>query len=140
MSFQDTRRGFLSSKCMPTVYHRKAGEALSPEREPIPVLESLKLQLGGDAFSAQYQQEPAPPGGAMIKRAWIKRYSELPLRDRRLLVVQSWDTASKGGPENDFSVWPTWIVTRDHQWFLLDVWWKRVDYPELKAAAQTALR
>lgn len=41
------------------VYHRKAGEALSPEREPLPVLESLKLQLGGDAFSAQYQQEPA---------------------------------------------------------------------------------
>ena len=60
------------------VYHRKAGEALSPEREPISVLEILKLQLGGDAFSAQYQQEPAPPGGAMIKRAWIKRYSELP--------------------------------------------------------------
>ena len=49
------------------VYHRKAGEALSPEREPIAVLESLKLQLGGDTFSAQYQQEPAPPGGAMIK-------------------------------------------------------------------------
>jgi predicted phage terminase large subunit-like protein len=119
-----------------TVHHRKAGEALSPEREPIPVLESLKLQLGGDAFSAQYQQEPAPPGGAMIKRAWIKRYSELPLRDRRLLVVQSWDTASKGGPENDFSVCTTWMVTRDHQWFLLDVWRKRVDYPELKAAAQ----
>jgi predicted phage terminase large subunit-like protein len=118
------------------VHHRKAGEALSPEREPIPVLESLKLQLGGDAFSAQYQQEPAPPGGAMIKRVWIKRYSELPLRDRRFLVVQSWDTASKGGPENDFSVCTTWIVTRDHQWFLLDVWRKRVDYPELKAAAQ----
>jgi predicted phage terminase large subunit-like protein len=117
-------------------HHRKAGEALSPEREPIPVLESLKLQLGGDAFSAQYQQEPAPPGGAMIKRAWIKRYSELPLFDRRFLVVQSWDTASKGGPENDFSVCTTWIVTRDHQWFLLDVWRKRVDYPELKAAAQ----
>ena len=37
------------------VYHRKAGEALSPEREPIAVLESLKLQLGGDTFSAQYQ-------------------------------------------------------------------------------------
>jgi len=118
------------------VWRRKAGEPLSPEREPMPVLESLKLQLGGDAFSAQYQQEPAPPGGSMIKRAWIKRYSELPPRDSWLLVVQSWDTANKGGPENDFSVCTTWIVTRDNQWFLLDVWRKRVDYPELKAAAQ----
>ena len=28
------------------VHHRKAGEALSPERKPLRVLESLKLQLG----------------------------------------------------------------------------------------------
>jgi predicted phage terminase large subunit-like protein len=121
------------------VYHRRVGEALSP-REPISVLESLKLQLGSDAFSAQYQQEPTPPGGAMIKRGWIRRYSELPLRETWFLVVQSWDTASKGGPENDFSVCTTWLVTRDHQWFLLDVWRKRVDYPELKVAVQTLAR
>jgi hypothetical protein len=47
------------------VYRRKAGEALSPEREPLYVLDALKLQIGSDAFSAQYQQSPAPPGGAM---------------------------------------------------------------------------
>ena len=35
------------------VYRRKAGEPLSPVREPITVLENLKLQLGSDAFSAQ---------------------------------------------------------------------------------------
>jgi predicted phage terminase large subunit-like protein len=119
------------------VYHRKTGEALSPNREPVAVLESLKLQLGSDAFSAQYQQAPAPPGGAMIKRKWIKRYSELPPQQEQLLLVQSWDTASKGGPQNDFSVCTTWCVTRSKQWYLVDVWRKRVDYPELKAAAQT---
>jgi predicted phage terminase large subunit-like protein len=118
------------------VYHRVVGEALSPEREPLSVLESLKLQLGSDAFSAQYQQEPAPPGGAMIKRKWISRYRELPPSEKRLYVVQSWDTASKGGPENDFSVCTTWI-TRDKFWYLIDVFRKRVDYPELKAAVQT---
>ncbi len=61
------------------VHHRKAGDVLSPEREPLWVLESLRQQLGSDAFSAQYQQAPAPPGGAMIKRAWIRRYDEVPL-------------------------------------------------------------
>ena len=60
------------------VYRRKAGEALSPEREPLDVLDNIKLQIGSDAFSAQYQQSPVPPGGMMVKRAWIKRYSELP--------------------------------------------------------------
>jgi predicted phage terminase large subunit-like protein len=118
------------------VYHRMAGEALASEREPLAVLEILKLQLGSDAFSAQYQQAPAPPGGAMIKRHWIQRYSDLPAQQDRLFLVQSWDTASKGGPENDFSVGTTWCVTKGKQWYLVDVWRKRVDYPELKAAVQ----
>ena len=116
------------------VHRRRVGEALSPEREPLSVLENLKAQLGSDAFSAQYQQMPVPPGGAMIKRDWIKRYAELPLHRERSLILQSWDTASKGGPENDFSVCTTWFISRDRRWYLIDVWRKRVDYPELKAA------
>ena len=85
------------------VQRRRVGEALSPVREPLSVLENMKLQLGSDAFSAQYQQMPVPPGDAIIKRHWIKRYAELPLQRERSLILQSWDTASKGGPENDFS-------------------------------------
>ena len=104
------------------VYRRKAGEALASEREPLAVLEVLKLQLGSDAFSAQYQQAPAPPGGAMIKRHWVQRHSDLPAQQDRLIVVQSWDTASKGGPENGFSVGTTWCVTRGKHWYLVDVW------------------
>ena len=106
-------------------------------REPLSVLEDLKRQLGSDAFYAQYQQMPVPPGGAMIKRHWIQRYNELPPEQERLIILQSWDTANKGGPENDFSVCTTWVVTRNRRWYLIDVWRKRVDYPELKAAVQT---
>ncbi|HEX3675681.1 MAG TPA: phage terminase large subunit [Rhizomicrobium sp.] len=113
------------------------GEALSPEREPLDVLEELKLQIGSDAFSAQYQQQPAPPGGAMVKRQWVKRYSELPPASERLFTMQSWDTASKGGPDNDWSVCTTWIVSRKKQWYLVDVWRRRVDYPSLKASVES---
>jgi predicted phage terminase large subunit-like protein len=119
------------------VHRRRIGEALSPVREPLSVLESIKAQLGSDTFSAQYQQRPVPPGGAMIKRHWIKRYVELPVQRERSLIVQSWDTASKGGPENDFSVCTTWFISRDRRWYLIDVWRKRVGYPELKAAVRT---
>jgi predicted phage terminase large subunit-like protein len=115
------------------VYPRQRGEALSPEREPLEVLEELKRQIGSDAFSAQYQQQPAPPGGAMIKRAWVKRYTELPPTRERVMTLQSWDTASKGGPENDWSVCTTWIIGRNRHWYLIDVWRRRVDYPSLKA-------
>jgi predicted phage terminase large subunit-like protein len=46
--------------------------------------------------------------------------------------LQSWDTAAKGGPDNDWSVCTTWFVTNDCQWYLLDVWRQQVDYPALK--------
>ena len=118
-------------------HHRKAGEALSPEREPLDVLESLKLQIGSDAFSAQYQQSPAPPGGAMIKRHWVVRYSELPPASERLFTLQSWDTASKGGPDNDWSVCTTWFVSCKKLWYLTDVRRQRVDFPALKANVQS---
>ena len=115
------------------LYRRKADEALSPVREPLEILQAIKLQIGSDAFSAQYQQTPVPPGGAMVKRHWVKRYSELPPKSERLYVLQSWDTASKGGPDNDWSVCTTWLVARKERWYLLDVVRFRGDYPTLKA-------
>ena len=115
---------------------RKLGDALSPDREPLYVLDLLKLQLGSDAFSAQYQQMPAPPGGAMVKRHWVQRYRELPPQSERKLVMQSWDTANKGGPENDWSVCTTWVLASGQRYYLVDVWRGRVDYPALKAKVQ----
>jgi predicted phage terminase large subunit-like protein len=121
---------------MGRVHQRQPGEVLSPDREPIEVLEQLRSQLGSDLFSAQYQQAPVPPGGAMIKRRWIKRYTELPSRAAGTFVVQSWDTAAKGGPENDWSVCTTWLCTSDCQFYLRDVWRGRADHPALKAKVQ----
>jgi predicted phage terminase large subunit-like protein len=118
-------------------YFRKSGEVLSLEREPLYVLEALKTQIGSDAFSAQYQQMPVPPGGAMIKRHWIVRYKELPPVSERVLVMQSWDTANKGGPQNDWSVCTTWVVARKMRWYLVDVWRGRVDYPALKSIVES---
>jgi predicted phage terminase large subunit-like protein len=111
------------------IYHRAQGEILAPVREPVEVLNAMRMQLGSDVFSAQYQQAPVPPGGAMIKREWIRRYKDVP---SGAFIVQSWDTASKGGPDNDWSVCTTWLF-QDLQFYLLDVWRGRVDYPGLKA-------
>src|SRR5688500_10204442 len=59
---------------------RMPAEFPSPRRDPRDVLEKYRLQLGSDIFAAQFQQEPMPPGGAMIKRRWVQRYSTLPPR------------------------------------------------------------
>ena len=113
-------------------HERKIGDVLSPEREPQSILEAMKQQIGSDAFSAQYQQQPAPPGGAMVKRHWVQRYQTLPPQSERRYIYQSWDTASKGGPENDWSVCTTWVAAREKRWYLADAWRGRVDYPTLK--------
>lgn len=115
-------------------YCRKAGEALHPDRESLGTLEKIKRQLGSDTFSAQYQQCPVPPGGAMIKSAWIKRYKILPPRTYRTRIVQSWDTAQKEGPQNDWSVCTT-LQFEEGKFFVIDVFRKRMDYPTLRAQA-----
>jgi len=72
----------------------------------------------------------------MIERHWVRRYVELPPAPRGAFIMQSWDTAAKGGPDNDWSVRTTSLLTDDFQWYLLDLWRGRVDYPALKAKVE----
>ncbi len=110
------------------------GDLLHPEREPQHILDDLRANLGSDSFSAQYLQQPVPPGGAMIKRKWISRYREAPARKPGQSIIQSWDTAAKGGPGNDWSVCSTWLVARPN-YYLLHVHRGRHDFPELRHKA-----
>ena len=112
-------------------YQRASGEILHPAREPATVLEDLKATMGSQAFSAQYQQAPVPPGGAMIQSAWFSTYSELPERRTGDQIIQSWDTASKSGKTNDYSVCTTWFA-RARDYYLVDVFRKRLEYPDLR--------
>ena len=50
-----------------TVVQRQLGKPLHPKRESLETLEQLKRQLGSATFSAQYQQEPLPEEGGLIK-------------------------------------------------------------------------
>jgi predicted phage terminase large subunit-like protein len=110
------------------VHLRRAGEVLHPQREPREVLESMRAQLGTETFAAQYQQQPVPPGGAMIKRAWVRRYDQLPTSGR---VIQSWDIANKQGEDNDYSVCTTFRIC-DNRYYLVDLLRGRFDFPTLR--------
>jgi predicted phage terminase large subunit-like protein len=112
-------------------HQRRAGDLLHPEREPREVLEEARRALGSDVYSAQYQQAPVPEGGAMIKRVWVRRYDVPPPRTYRTRIIQSWDTASKAGPENDWSVCTTW-AEENKSYYLLDVERGRYDFPTLR--------
>jgi predicted phage terminase large subunit-like protein len=113
---------------------RRAGEALHPELESLESLKELQRRIGPDVFAAQYQQSPVPPGGAMIRREWLRYYPQPPEQTYSATIIQSWDTAAKDGAQNDWSVCTTWLVSDDH-YYLLDLTRGRYDYPTLKATA-----
>jgi predicted phage terminase large subunit-like protein len=114
---------------------RRAGEALHPEREPLHVLETIRHTIGEYNFAGQYQQTPAPLEGGIVKRAWFRLHGpeEWPQKFERL--VQSWDTASKASELSDFSVCTTWGI-KDKHYYLLNVFRKRLNYPDLKRAVR----
>lgn len=119
-------------------FQRKAGEPLHPERESIKSLRATQKKVGDYTFSSQYQQNPIPEGGAMIKAAWLLQFDELPPSHQIRHRIQSWDTAVKSGEFNDYSVCTSWVVDDQQRAYLVNVVRIRADYPELKRAVITA--
>jgi hypothetical protein len=53
---------------------RRPGEALWPERYPVPDLMRIKATLGSYWWSALYGQSPMPNDGGTFKRSWLRYY------------------------------------------------------------------
>lgn len=113
------------------VHRRQIGDVLHPQREPMEILDQIKADMGSAVFSAQYQQRPVPVEGNLVKWRWFQIYAGLPAHDNDGRVIQSWDTASKAGELNDYSVCTTWLMKGD-DYYLIDVLRERLEYPWLK--------
>ena len=86
-------------------FSRKEGEVLHAEREPKTMLDATRERIGHYFFSSQYQQNPTPVGGSIIKSHWLMRYpSNQALPEGITMTIQSWDTAQKAGELNDYCV------------------------------------
>jgi predicted phage terminase large subunit-like protein len=110
------------------VYTRRRGEVLYA-REPLDVLESIRRSQGSLTFSAQYQQAPLPPQGNIVRREWLRFYSDVP--DAFDLVIASWDTASTLSETADYSVGTVWGA-KGLDFYLLDLVRDRFEVPELR--------
>jgi predicted phage terminase large subunit-like protein len=126
-------RYFFDTLVGPATYLRSAGEALHAERETVAQLQATRARIGEYHYSCQYQQQPIPVGGAMVKSQWIMTYDELPPKHEIQWILQSWDTAVKAGELNDFSVCTTWAMVKG-RYYLFNVFRKRLEYPDLKRA------
>lgn len=168
----DDLSGYLLSKggwehlCLPAIaphisvinvggftHVREAGDALHKNREPLAVLERLKLDVGSANFSAQYQQKPLKLVGSIVKPEWMVRFgyddedanhrnAEVAFRFHRrggvldecgdnLQIIQSWDTGIKSGTQHDASACTTFAL-RNGVHHLVDMLVVRQEYPQLK--------
>ncbi len=114
---------------------RNAGDVLHPERDTLETFETIRQRAGEYAFQSQYQQNPTPVGGAMVKREWLKYYEpgDEPAQFEHLF--QSWDTGNKPDKLNDPSVCTTW-GKKGNLFYLLHVYRARLEYPDLKHAVK----
>jgi predicted phage terminase large subunit-like protein len=110
---------------------RRSGDVLHPRRESREALEAIKTEVGSLLFSAQYQQQPVPIDGNIIRRAWFPTYQSLPTGLYPTRIVASWDVAMTTGDRNDFSVGTTWLVHKSDA-YLMHVYRGRLEYPELR--------
>jgi predicted phage terminase large subunit-like protein len=128
---EEEERFVAESRFGVSTFSRKVGEALHPDREPTEVLETLRKAQGEYTFAGQYQQAPAPLGGGLVKRAWFRTYTPDEVPGKFELIFQSWDTASKASELSDYSACVT-VGLKERRLYVLDVFRKRMEYPELK--------
>jgi len=142
--------------CLPFEYEPKAqwirGEwsARLDKRErkgeqayPLPENEvsAKRTALGPERFAAQYQQNPQPPGGSLLKREWLsKRWTELPRGiERTGAFVQSWDGAAKGKKESHSRiVGQLWLKYQGSAWLVDETEPVQADFVESRDLAVAA--
>ncbi len=116
------------------VYLRQAGEVINAQRMSLPTLEQRRTEVGSQIFASQYQQDPTPFEGNMIKRRWLHYYDECHDLNDFNAIFQSWDTATETGELNSFSVCTTWGVLNQYL-YLIDVYRQKPEFPELNEVA-----
>ena len=107
---------------------RRAGEVLNPRLESAMTLEIIKANMGSYNFEAQYQQNPIPEEGNILKWKWFEYYDELPYDGE---IIQSWDTAMSDSNLADYSVGITAIL-KDNCYYIIDIFRDKLIFPELK--------
>ena len=85
------------------VYHRPGEELLQPDWDSREELEKIKVEIGSRNFSAQYQQNPTPPEGNLIKAFWLRRYNSVQPRNKFRSMILSCDPAGKTDVQNDYT-------------------------------------
>lgn len=130
---EDERFEFVDAFGARKVFSRREGEALNPAYESLDALLAQKELVGDYEWAAQYQGRPAPKDGGIFKvdMFHLRPRSEFPATFD--LKIVTWDTGSKEGVTNDFSVGIA-IGVHDAVRYVLGVYRAKHEFPKLKRA------
>lgn len=109
-------------------YSRAKGSLIDPRRFDEKYLEDVRRTMGSARYEAQYQQNPLPPEGNIIKAKYLKFVDKVP---EFQYVAISVDVAGTSGA-GDYSAFLVWGY-RDKVWYLTDVYRERVNAVELNS-------
>ncbi|MBN1281916.1 MAG: phage terminase large subunit [Alphaproteobacteria bacterium] len=113
---------------------RIKGDLLHPARENMDTINDLKFSLGDFDFAGQYQQEPYPLEGGLVREEWFQYFdrAEIPWNLNTVAnIFISLDSANKTGINNAYSAFCIVVMTRDYKFYLLDVVRGKWDFAEL---------
>ncbi len=112
---------------------RLKGDVLDPEAHTPEWLENKKENTPSHIFEAQYQQNPIPPDGLLLKEEWFPLYDQLPKGNFKIFL--SWDVGQQQSESSSYSVCTVW-KTDGMMHFLIDVWRDKVSYEDLLDVAR----
>ena len=109
--------------------HRRAGEALHPERYSLEQLEKIRAAVGSRDWEALYQQHPVPDEGAVFRTEWFRYYTPKDLPQTWDTQLISWDMTFRDGDSADFVVGQVW-GRRGGDFYLLDQVRRRMGFTD----------
>ena len=120
------------------------GDLLWVDRYPASEVAKLELELGPYAYAGQYQQEPAPRGGGIIRYEWWQEWDDEAAKEHGVepgqypgfeYIIAALDTAYTEKEENDPSALSIWGIFRDKagnpKIFLIYCWSERLRIHDL---------
>lgn len=113
------------------IIKRAKGDVLHPALLSLTTLQTQRRAMTEYNFSAQYQQNPQPLAGNIVKRKWLQFYTPDEKPERFEQIIQSWDTASSESELSNYSACTTWGLKKKKM-YLLDVFRRQMVFPDLK--------
>jgi predicted phage terminase large subunit-like protein len=107
-------------------YLFKQGELMHPARLGHAELKERQLALGSHGFSAQYLQDPIPPGGGLFKWEWFEHVDTHPEFSELIMSVDV--AASAAGNYSAFTIWGH----RNKIWYLIGAYRVRDQLPAVR--------